>query len=97
MGRVNCDCVILAAGLSTRMKRWKMVLPYGDSTVIETAVSRALSVVQRIILVTGFRADEMEELFAENPEVFIHRNHGEFETLAFQEAANFAYGRVFHC
>ncbi len=51
-----------------------MVLPYGNSTVIETAVSRALTVVRRVILVTGFRADEMETLFAEHPEVITRRN-----------------------
>ncbi|MFP4563739.1 MAG: NTP transferase domain-containing protein [Spirochaetia bacterium] len=74
MGRSGCDCVILAAGLSSRMGRWKMVLPYGNSTVIETAVSRALSVVRRVILVTGFRAGEMETMFADHPEVIIRRN-----------------------
>ena len=74
MGRADCDCVILAAGLSTRMGRWKMVLPYGDSTVIETAAAHALSAVRRVILVTGFRADEIEAVFAGNPEVITCRN-----------------------
>lgn len=70
MGRADADCVLLAAGLSTRMGRWKMVLPYGDSTVIETAVTRALSAVRRVILVTGFRANELARMFADDPGVF---------------------------
>lgn len=57
------QCVILAAGLSTRVKGWKMILPFGDSTVIETTVRQGLSVCSRVILVTGHRAAELTQLF----------------------------------
>lgn len=76
MDRADADCVLLAAGLSTRMGHWKIVLPYGDSTVIESAVARALTAVRRAILVTGFRADELEMMFAGHPDVTTVRNEG---------------------
>jgi len=64
------ECVILAAGLSTRVKGWKMILPFGDSTVIETTVRNALSVCNRVILVTGYRAEELLQLFGSWSDVF---------------------------
>jgi len=58
------QCVILAAGLSTRAKGWKMILPFGDSTVIETTVRQGLSACSRVILVTGHRSAELAQLFS---------------------------------
>ncbi len=58
------DCVVLAAGLSTRAKGWKMILPFGDSTVIESTVKTALSICSRVVLVTGYRAAELAQLFS---------------------------------
>jgi molybdenum cofactor cytidylyltransferase len=58
------DCVVLAAGLSTRAKGWKMILPFGDSTVVESTVKAALSVCSRVVLVTGYRSRELAQLFS---------------------------------
>jgi molybdenum cofactor cytidylyltransferase len=63
------DCVMLAAGKSTRMDAWKMMLPWGASTIIETTVEQALAVCSRIILVAGYRADELAALFQGRKEV----------------------------
>ncbi len=60
---MGLDCVLLAAGLSSRMKTWKMLLPYKSSTVVQASVRNALSVCSRVILVTGFRGSELAELF----------------------------------
>ena len=58
------DCIVLAAGLSTRAQGWKMILPFGDSTVIESTVKTALSICSRVVLVTGYRAAELTQLFS---------------------------------
>lgn len=48
------EAVVLAAGLSTRMGRPKMVLPWGKITVIEKVITTLISAgVQRITVVTG--------------------------------------------
>lgn len=55
---------MLAAGASTRMRGWKMTLPFAGSTMIETSVRRALEACARVVLVSGFRGQELEDLFA---------------------------------
>ena len=57
------DCVMLAAGVSSRMGKWKMTLPCKGSTIIECSVGNALQVCSRVILVTGYRVKELEQLF----------------------------------
>lgn len=52
--------VILAAGMSTRMGQPKQLLPFGDSTVLETVVDAALcSRLQRVIVVLGAYAEDI--------------------------------------
>ena len=58
------DCLIPAAGRSSRMGRWKLMLPFGDRTVIESVVSTSLSVCSKVVLVTGYRSPELRDLFA---------------------------------
>ena len=65
----DVGCVMLAAGSSTRMDSWKMLLPWGGSTIVEQSVKTALSVCSRLILVVGFRARELTELFRKRLEV----------------------------
>jgi molybdenum cofactor cytidylyltransferase len=60
----DVDCIVPAAGSSVRMGRWKPVLPFGDSTIVETVVAAALQVCSRVVLVTGFRGSELAALFA---------------------------------
>ncbi len=53
--------VLVAAGLSSRMGAFKPLLPLAGSTMIGTAVDNLRrGGVERIIAVTGFRADELE-------------------------------------
>jgi len=56
------DTVILAAGLSARMGAFKPLLPYGQSTLIETVVDTALEVSERIIVVVGHRSPDIINL-----------------------------------
>ena len=57
------DCLIPAAGRSERMGRWKALLPYGGSTIIEQVVHTALKNCSRVFVVTGYRGRELETLF----------------------------------
>ena len=67
-------CVMLAAGGSTRMDTWKMMLPWGCSTIIEHSVQTALKVCSRVILVVGFRAAELIDVFGDQPRVEVVKN-----------------------
>lgn len=58
------ECIMLAAGLSSRMGCWKMMLPWRDSTVLESAICNALAFCDSIILVTGYRAAELHQRYA---------------------------------
>ncbi len=58
--------IVLAAGLSKRMGRFKLLLPWGERTVIGQVVGTLESAgVPRIVVVTGHRADEVEAALAE--------------------------------
>ena len=68
---LDIDCIMPAAVLSSRMGDWKLLLPYSpdgnsadannDSTILETSVNNALAVCSRVILVAGYRSDELIE------------------------------------
>ncbi len=60
----NIEAVILAAGASRRMGEWKMTLPFAGRTIIENSVYQALAVCSRVILVAGYRCQELRKLFA---------------------------------
>jgi molybdenum cofactor cytidylyltransferase len=70
----EAECLMLAAGSSTRMDNWKMMLPWGRSTIIEHSVRTALKVCTRLILVVGFRAEELIEIFEDWQQVEVVRN-----------------------
>lgn len=70
----NIDCVMLAAGESMRMGEWKMMLPFGGATIAERSVENALEVCRRVILVTGYRAEDIEKVFEGRERVHLIRN-----------------------
>ena len=54
--------ILLAAGLSTRMGEPKQLLPFGESTIVETVVDNMLGAkFNEIIVVVGHRAAEVQE------------------------------------
>ena len=62
------SAVVLAAGLSTRMKRLKQLLPYGEHTVVEQIVSVLLaSPVDEVLVVTGHERAAVEATLANWP------------------------------
>lgn len=63
------ECIILAAGLSRRMGKWKMMMPWGAGTILDSALDSALSFCDRVVLVTGFRGDELRSYYQEHPKI----------------------------
>jgi molybdenum cofactor cytidylyltransferase len=51
------------------MGRWKPVLPFGESTIVQTVVAVALQACPRVVLVTGYRGAELASLFEGDPRV----------------------------
>jgi molybdenum cofactor cytidylyltransferase len=56
--------VVLAAGLSSRSKKYKMALPLGDRTVIEKSIEGMYDLVSRVIVVVGWREEQIRSLLA---------------------------------
>lgn len=73
----NIDCIMPAAGLSSRMGSWKLMLPYQDHTIVEASVNNALNFCSRVILVAGFQAEQLAEKMAkyENVNVIVNKNY----------------------
>ncbi len=71
LNKIEADCIITAAGLSSRMGQWKMMLPYRQDTILDASIKNALSICKRVILVTGFRSDELKMRYEDNSDVYI--------------------------
>ncbi|MFT5880317.1 MAG: molybdenum cofactor cytidylyltransferase [Moritella sp.] len=57
------DCVMPAAGLSSRMGQWKLMLPYRGQTILDQSIENALSHCSRVILVVGYRSEELRQRY----------------------------------
>jgi molybdenum cofactor cytidylyltransferase len=69
------QCLMLAAGLSSRMGQWKMLLPWGDnSCVLDSALDNALAFCERVVLVTGFQGETLRQRYASRPGVVLCHN-----------------------
>ncbi|WP_419831933.1 NTP transferase domain-containing protein [Endozoicomonas atrinae] len=82
------DCLITAAGLSSRMGRWKMMLPFssrdpnresnkeldGSETILDCSIANALCFCQRVILVTGYRGEEIHSRYENHPRIKLVHN-----------------------
>ena len=69
------DCLIPAAGMSTRMGQWKLVLPVHDNcSLLERTVETALSVCKRVIVIGGFRFGEMQKMLSSFGEILLLEN-----------------------
>lgn len=70
----SCDCVMTAAGLSSRMGSWKMMLPYGSGTILDASLKNALACCERVILVVGYRGDELVARYGGRRDIQIVNN-----------------------
>ncbi len=65
--------IVLAAGCSSRMKTQKLLLPFGQSTVISHIVNQILkSKVQNTYVVVGHHAEQVTEELSDKPVTIIH-------------------------
>ncbi|MDE0401654.1 MAG: nucleotidyltransferase family protein [Candidatus Poribacteria bacterium] len=60
--------ILLAAGLSTRMGAPKQLLPFGESTIVETVVDNMLGAkFDEVIVVVGHSASEVQDRLGTRP------------------------------
>jgi molybdenum cofactor cytidylyltransferase len=62
------DCIIPAAGTSSRMSSWKLFLPLGDLPVIDHVLESAAQVADHLIVVSGYRSQALEEHLRSSPQ-----------------------------
>jgi len=69
--------LILAAGSSRRMGSQKLLLPYGQSTIIETVIDNVLnSSIDHVMVVLGANQEEIQDTLEHKPVQFCHnRKH----------------------
>ncbi len=48
---------------------WKMMLPFGDGTLLDACLSNALVSCERVILVAGTRGEELIDRYSVNPRI----------------------------
>lgn len=83
---MRIGAVIVAAGMSTRMKQFKQLMPIGNLTFAERVVCNFSRVgVRDIVVVTGFRAEDVERVLRGRGVVFL-RNERYAETEMFDSA-----------
>jgi len=69
----NSWAIILAAGSSRRMGSQKLLLPFGDSTIIETVIDNVLhSSINHIMVVLGPGHEEILHVIGDRPLKFCH-------------------------
>jgi len=62
------SAILLAAGQAERMGQLKQLMPFGKSTIIEQTVDNLVSsAVDEIIVVVGYRAEEVTKTLAAKP------------------------------
>lgn len=74
----NVKAVIVAGGLSSRMNEFKPLLQIGNSTIIEMTINNFKQLgVQEIVVVTGFRGDEIEQKLSKHNVQFVRNKNYE--------------------
>lgn len=69
----NITALVLAAGLSHRMGQPKLILPWGDRTIIESVVSALLAGgVEDILIITGGSQAEVGRALESYPVCLVH-------------------------
>jgi len=62
------SAILLAAGKSKRMGQLKQLMPFGQCTIVEQAIDHLLSsVVDELIVVVGYKAEEVTKTVAAEP------------------------------
>lgn len=75
--------IILAAGRSRRMGKFKPLLPFGNQTVIESCISNLRAArVAEIVVVLGHRAEDVREQLSSAPITFVTNPNPDSEMSA---------------
>ncbi|NLJ57934.1 MAG: NTP transferase domain-containing protein [Tissierellia bacterium] len=70
---MTVGAVIVAAGLSSRMKDFKPLMKIGDRTMIEMTINNYQALkVDEIVVVTGYRANDIKDVLSGKNISFIH-------------------------
>lgn len=73
--KLPVDCLIPAAGLSSRMGKWKLQIPLNNNcTILGRTVRMAMQVCERVIVVGGYRFDELKEMLLPYEDVILLEN-----------------------
>ncbi|MBL7818294.1 MAG: nucleotidyltransferase family protein [Saprospiraceae bacterium] len=66
---MSLTCIVLAAGLSRRMGvENKLLLPFGDKTIVETTIQQILNAqIGEVIVVVGYEAEKLNSIFKNYP------------------------------
>ncbi len=76
--KITVQAIFLAAGSSRRMgKDNKLLLPYSDRTLVEFTFDKILkSDIDKILVITGFEQEKIQNLLQDKTEYFIYnKNH----------------------
>src|SRR5689334_2015075 len=74
--------IILAAGQSKRMGQPKMLMPWGESTVLETVISTVQTAgISDILIVTGGAHSQVEALVGKTAQIIFNENYPTGEML----------------
>ncbi|MBL7135510.1 MAG: NTP transferase domain-containing protein [Candidatus Marinimicrobia bacterium] len=71
---MNIEAIVLAAGKSSRMTGFKQLLPFGNSTIIETIIENALSVTEKVVVVVGYYSNRIINLKNWNDRILFVKN-----------------------
>ncbi|EAS44887.1 molybdenum cofactor cytidylyltransferase [Photobacterium profundum] len=85
MKQKHLDCVMPAAGLSSRMGDWKLMLPYRQHTILDESIENALHFCSRVIVVAGHRHEELVRHYCHHDNVLVvvnpHYQQGMFSSI----------------
>lgn len=77
--------IITAAGRSLRMRAWKMLLPFKNGAIIDYALEAAEGAADRVILVAGYRAEELKSHIQQKKQITLavntHYENGMFSSI----------------
>lgn len=94
---MTIESVVLAAGFSARAGCYKMTLKIGDLTVIEKCIEGMYDQCSRIIVVAGYRAEELRRVLSRysKVEIVINENYPEGMFSSVKKGASHVRGDRF--
>uniref|UniRef100_A0A7C4UBF3 Nucleotidyltransferase family protein n=1 Tax=candidate division WOR-3 bacterium TaxID=2052148 RepID=A0A7C4UBF3_UNCW3 len=93
---MNVDAIILAAGMSKRMKEWKITLEFKGKRMIDIVIEKFKEVCERIIVVGGYRFDELKNILKDRDVIIVYNeNYKGSMFTSVKKGAEFVEGERF--